>query len=124
MTSFYGDFLVFILGLVLLIFINDETQFESVAVIWGTWVILRESKELFEATETIFKKGYGLFNISESIIVIVYSILLIINPVEHHVHAHIILLGIELILDVLFPIINKRIEISINRIKEKRNQKL
>ena len=50
----------------------------------------------------------------ESVVVIILSIEMIVDPVEHHAHIHIILLGIELILEVIFPIfygfLDKQIE--------------
>ena len=39
----------------------------------------------------------------ESIVVIVFSVLMIAHPTEHHAHTHIYLLGIELLLEVIFP---------------------
>ena len=49
----------------------------------------------------------AIINVIESIVLIVFSILLIFSPTEHHAHVHIILLGIELMLEVIFPVLDE-----------------
>ena len=95
-------------GLILLIFatlimfiVKDDLV--KICLIWATWSILREAKEITEDLHHLAHKGPGLISIIESIIVIVMSITMIMNPTEHHAHVHVILLGIELILEVTFP---------------------
>ena len=36
--------------------------------------------------------------------------MMVLEPTEHHAHVHIILLGVELILEVMFPIFNNAID--------------
>ena len=74
----------------------------KVCLIWGVWSILRESKEMAEAIENIVKNRLGILNVIESVIVIILSFLLILEPNEEHVRLHVILLGIELITVVVF----------------------
>ena len=83
--------------------VNDDLV--KVCVIWGTWSILREAFEFAENSESLMHKGPGLCSMIESIVVIVLSITMIAHPSEHHAHVHIFLLGIELILEVVFPLL-------------------
>ena len=61
------------------------------------------AKEITEDLHRIAHKGPGFISIVESIVIIVLSVSMIMNPTEHHAHVHVILLGIELILEVAFP---------------------
>lgn len=109
-SMYMNDLLVLLLGVIML-FLKEADDKVTVCVIWGTWSILREG---WEISEHIFTKEYSLIisviNVIESIIVITLSIMMIFNPVEHHIYTHIYLLGIELILEVLFPLVNDGIE--------------
>ena len=64
------------------------------------WSCERECKEIAEKIHQ-FKKCplVTLLNLAESIVVIVFCITLILNPSEHHIHAHVIISGLELILE-------------------------
>ena len=66
-----------------------------------------DSNEVEKAIEKSNSLVLSIVNIIESIVVIVFSVMLIFSPTEHHAHFHIILLGIELILEVVFPVIDK-----------------
>ena len=83
-------------------------------IIWGTWSILREGDEITECVVRMTHKRPAFISFIESVVVIILSIEMIVDPVEHHAHIHIILLGIELILEVIFPIfygfLDKQIE--------------
>ncbi|MBO4263018.1 MAG: hypothetical protein J5903_04470, partial [Clostridia bacterium] len=63
---------------------------------------VRESEEMTEALKRVVGKKPGIINIAESITVIVLSVGMIITPSFHHAHLHIIILGIELILEIVF----------------------
>ena len=95
---------------VIMIFLLEGHTIELriVCVLWSLWSIMREGVEIFD-------KGFvgirnhpvtSVINIAESVIVIVFSIMLIIAKDEHelmhHAHAHVILLGIELIIEVIW----------------------
>ena len=55
-----------------------------------------------EALKRIIKKRPGVVNVLESVVVIILSVGMIITPSIHHAHLHIIILGIELILEIAF----------------------
>lgn len=74
--------------------------------IWAVWTILREGKELSECIKRFTEKKPAILNTIESLIVIVLSFIMIVQPTEDHAKFHLILLGIELILEIVFPIIN------------------
>ena len=106
-TKSVDNLLIIMLG-VILFFLNEEEHFVSVCIIWATWSILREEWEIKEkAIEKSNSLVISIVNIIESIVVIVFSIMLIFNPTEHHAHVHIYLLGIELMLEVIFPLLDE-----------------
>lgn len=89
-----------ILGTCTIIFFKELS---TVCVIWAVWAILRESEEIAECYELFKEKLPCLFNFAESIVAIVFSIMLIIEPGEHHAKIHMYLLIVELFSAVLFP---------------------
>lgn len=91
----------------------------KVCVIWGVWSVIRESREMTHALDRLAYKKSGLINTIESVVVIVMSALMILEPGEHHAHVHIVLLGIELILEILFPLSNE----FFDRYAEKKGKK-
>ena len=105
----------FLIGAVLFIVSNDIAK---VCVVWGVWAILRESKELAEAIDNLSKNKTDIINITESVIVIVLSFFMIINPDDAHARLHVFLLAIELIIVVLFYFM----EVFHDRIISKRNK--
>lgn len=94
--------LILLIFAVLIMFLLDN-EVVPICIVWGTWSILREAKEITEDLHRIAHKGPGFISIIESLVVIALSITMIMNPTKHHAHVHIILLGIELILEVTFP---------------------
>lgn len=99
-----GSILI-VLGLVELVLLKGEKNFESACVIWAVWAILREGKELSEVIRKITKKRPFIINATESIVSLVLSVLLILEPREH-AYVHLILLGIELISKVWFEYVD------------------
>lgn len=95
----------------------------TLCVIWGVWSILREGTEIAELLPELIEKKVGFLDLAESIAIIVLSFILIMEPTEHHIQFHIIILGIELILEVLFPLFNKLIEKIYEKVKAKRTIK-
>lgn len=103
-TKTYLGLVELILGLTLILFNLD---FVSVCVIWATWSIVRESYELKElATETKHIIPIILSGV-ESIAVIIFSILLIVEPTIDHAYTHLYLLVVELILTPFVPLLDE-----------------
>ncbi len=97
----------FVLAVLMFLSYDDLTK---ICVIWGVWAIIREGREMIEALVNIRKNILASVDIIESIVVIVLSAMMILNPTHHHATVHLILLGIELILEVAFPLLEELIE--------------
>ena len=89
LTTFKGD--------------TPEVGYTTICVIWAVWSICREGEELAEDMERFKEHIPAYLNVIESIVVLVLSFMLIAKPHPEHAVSHIILLGFELILGVLFP---------------------
>lgn len=86
------------LSLVILIAFNKKSDFEMVCICWSIIVIIANTKTLNKAISNLFTKKKFMFSIIFSIMQLVLAIMLISNP-EHHVKLHIIILGIEFIIE-------------------------
>ena len=93
-----------LLGLVTLIAIGN---YVAVCVMWGVWSILRESLEIYEITSGEIKGIPAIISGIESAVAIVFSVLLIITPGEHHAKTHIYLLIVELIITSFIPVLKE-----------------
>ena len=106
--SFYFGSIELLLGIILLVFISD---FTTICVTWAIWSILRESIEIEEIVNGLLK-GIPLIlsivTIIESLVVIVLSTILIINPNEETALIHSYLLSIELILTAIIPLFRQK----------------
>ncbi len=100
-----ADSLIQIILAVLLFLSNGDIV--KVCVIWGVWAIIRESREMIRALINREKHELAFLDVIESVVVIVLSIIMILSPTEHHATVHLIILGIELILEVTFPILEE-----------------
>ena len=100
----YLGLIELILGVVLLCV---NISFEAVCVIWATWSILRESYEIKEIACELHHIVPKILSGVESIVVIVFSIMLIIEPGEHHALIHLYLLLAELIITPLTPLLDE-----------------
>ena len=97
-----------ILFAVVMIFLleNNDEELRIVCVLWSVWSIMREGVEIFDKGIVGIKNHpiTSTINFVESIVVIVFSVELIcaknLADLEHHAHTHVILLGIELIIEV------------------------
>ncbi len=78
----------------------------SVCIIWGVWSIVREMREMTGAILRLRKELFGIVNILESLVVIFLSATMVLEPTHHHAHTHVIILAIELILEIVFPVIS------------------
>lgn len=99
LTILFGFITIFVIE-------NNEYEFVILCVLWSSWSIMREFNEIIE--KVVYErenKITALLNLLESLAVIVLSVLLMINPGEHHAHIHLILLGIELALEAVWPIL-------------------
>ena len=95
-----------LLGLITLCFIKE---YATVCVIWAVWSIIRESVELEEIVARELHPVLAVISGLESVAVVVLSVMLMIEPGEHHAMIHSYLLVVELILASLIPIINHRL---------------
>ena len=85
-------------------------NYDSVCIIWAVWSILRESYEIKEIFADLNFLVPKILSGVESIAVIVFSILLIIEPAEHHAMIHLYLLLVELILTPFVPLLDEMLE--------------
>ena len=92
-----------LLGLTTLFFIEE---YETVCIIWAVWSILRESVELQEIVSGELHLSMGVLSALESVAVIVLSVMLMIEPGEHHAMIHSYLLCVELVLTGVIPMIS------------------
>ena len=105
MTGVINLFLAFIM---IFFLENHPDELHVTCILWSVWSIMRESEEIFEKCFDHWKKHpiTSLINLAESIVVIVFSLLLIIAKNEdellEHTFAHVILLGVELIIEVIW----------------------
>lgn len=95
----------------------------SVCLVWAVWSIMREGKEMGVAIQELRKKkSVELLNFIESIVVIIFSFIMVLNPGEEEAHFHMYILGIELLLEVVFPVIKLFAERSFKKHKEKKEE--
>ena len=99
-----------ILIAIIMIFLIENHPYElrTVCILWSLWSIMREGVEIFDKGVIGIRNHpvTSIINFAESVVVIVFSIMLIcakdFHELEHHAHAHVILLGIELIIEVIW----------------------
>ena len=113
----YLGFIEILLGLVLLIF---PLIIEEVCTIWATWSIVREAFEIKEIVTEIKSIVLSIVSGIESVAVIVLSVMLILEPGEHHAMIHLYLLLVELVLTPLIPLLD---EILLERKHKRLEQK-
>lgn len=121
--------LILILLAIVLLF-TDNNNLEKVCVIWAIWSILRETEEIKECLHDNFHKNppkftkvFHYIHCVESAIVIILSLVMLLSPTEKTAHTHIILLGLELILEVAFPLMNTIAEKICRRTEHKNTEK-
>ena len=89
---------------------NPEEVMKMTCVIWAAWSILREAFEIKELFLEIKSVVLTIISGIESIAVIVLSVMLILEPGEHHAMVHMYLLLVELVLTPLVPLLDEIIE--------------
>lgn len=103
-----------LLAIIMIFLIRGQLNNVVVAcVIWCIWSIMREGEEIFEKVVEGFKEHpiTSVINLAESVVVIVFSIILIkvsaeaplVEEVIEDAIKHVYLLGVELILEVAWP---------------------
>ena len=104
---------------------NNPNELLILCVLWSLWSIMREGVEIFD-TGFLGIKNHPVtstINFAESIIVIVFSIMLICakdaHELEHHAHAHVILLGIELIIEVVWVYLGEAEARALRRLRRR-----
>ena len=117
-SKVYLGFIELLLGLILVIV---DVSYESTCIIWATWSLLRETHEVEEILAELNTLPAKLLSGIESLVVIVFSVMLIIEPTEHHAMIHLYLLFVELIVAPLTPLVDETI-IKIKNKKVKQNE--
>ena len=85
----YQGFIDIIFGIVLLsLFIDPEIEYIVVCVVWASWSIVRESHEIKRIVTDVRCITPRIISGVESVAVIIFSILLILEPGEHHAMIH------------------------------------
>lgn len=97
------DEVILLLLAILMFFVRGNL--DKVCVIWAIWSILREGEEMAVVLKKYRRKSVWIISLAESVIVIGLSSFLVLDPAVH-VRSHIIILGIEMILEVLFPLLD------------------
>lgn len=97
---FCQSLIYLLLGLCTLLLFSD---YKTVCVIWAVWAIMRESDELTECYEHFKERLPFILSFAESVVAIVLSITMIMEPGEHHARTHMYLLIVELMTSVIFP---------------------
>lgn len=103
------DEVILLLLAVLVILVRDNL--EKTCVIWAIWSILREGEEIAVVLKKYKRRSVWIISLVESVVVIGLSSFLVLAPMEH-AHSHIIILGIEMILEVVFPLLDGQPQIS------------
>ena len=102
-TAFFNCLIQIVFGIIILADTRIRNEYSTICIIWAVWSICREGQELAEDLERFKEHIPAYLNVIESIIVLVLSFMLIASPHPEHAKLHLILLGFELILGVLFP---------------------
>lgn len=100
-----------------IILLASPIAYEHVCIIWATWSIIRESYEIREIVTELKAIVPCIISGLESVAVIVFSVMLILEPGEHHALIHMYLLVVELVLSPLIVLLDEIIQAH----KEKKN---
>ena len=99
--------ILFVIGIVIMIAGHDDLV--VACVIWGVWAIEREGMEIAEKVFGAQNPVVALVNFAESVVLIVLSVSMILHPTLHHAHVHVLILGIEYLLEILFPFLDRAV---------------
>lgn len=124
--KFLNGFVNILLAVIMIFLLKEnEAAVRIACTIWCVWSIMREGEEIFEKVLEGWKEHpvTALINLAESVVVIIFSIGLITIEEEELVEdalKHVYLLGVELILEVLWPHLAKLEEMAIAKVKSKK----
>lgn len=100
-TTFFLGTVNLILGIVVLTAVEE---YATICVIWACWTIVREAFEFYEMAEKFKKYRYPMVvSFIESVVEIVFSIMLILHPHKDHALIHVYLLIAEFAVSGLSP---------------------
>ena len=102
-VEFTFSFFEIILGLTIMTAIRN---FSYVCVIWAVWSILRQSSDIYLACSEKVKGAVAIVYFIQSVVTIVFSIMLMLDPIEQHAMTHMYLVIIELLVISLPPVID------------------
>ena len=105
-----------VVGLTILFAVRDFTH---VCVMWAVWSMLRQSLDIHEVLKGEVKGAIAIVYIIQSVVSVVFSIMLILNPTHHHAVTHIYLLIAELLVISLPPVVD---ELLLRAIKKRKNK--
>lgn len=92
--------------------------FTHVCVMWAVWSMLRQSLDIHEVLKGEVKGAVAVVYIVQSVVSVVFSIMLILNPTHHHAVTHIYLLIAELLVISLPPVIDEILQMSNKKRKD------
>ena len=93
-----------VVGLTILFAVREFTH---VCVMWAVWSMLRQSIDIHEVLTEKVRRGIAVVYIVQSVVSVVFSIMLILNPTHDHAVTHIYLLVAELLVISLPPVVDE-----------------
>lgn len=102
-SRLFTGIILLIIAVLLIFFLDKVDDYQTILVIWAIWSIIREGEDITNASRELSKQKLEILNIVEAVIIIVMSFIMVIDPNEHHAYIHLYLLGIEVMLEVIFP---------------------
>jgi uncharacterized membrane protein HdeD (DUF308 family) len=99
---FGGEIIIAVLSILAIFYPLLKKSFEEeiifICIVWGVIAILNGSRDFSHVIYYINSKEPYIYSLIESIIMIILALLLILDPLEH-VKLHIIVLGIEFLIE-------------------------
>ena len=114
-TEVFDDGIYILLGILLATVLKDKVY--EICIVWAVWSILRETREFKELLYSARNHRPFIISTIESIVIIIFSVFLIIDPQEH-MHTHIILLSVEFLCQDLFKVI----DFIFNKVQKKKKE--
>ncbi len=93
-----------VFGLTILVFVRN---FEYVCVMWAAWSLTRQAIDIHLVINGEVKGVVAIVYILQSIVSVVFSIILIVDPTREHAISHIYLLIAELLVIALPPVVDE-----------------
>lgn len=91
-----------LLGLFVLIPLKHiSDSIKTICYVWAIWSLIREGIQTYLNVRKNYKEIpiTSILGIIESIILVIFSILLLVEPGLHHAYSHVLLLGVEFVLE-------------------------